>query len=241
MKRMIPLILPLLVALPAHASEAPLPTLSVRGEAVVKVPADKVSFNLGVETIAVSADKALADNNAMMQKVRQQIARQGFTESEYRTGSFSVQPQWQPRPRQAASDWRPKIVSYLVRNQLQVETAQISKVGDLIQAAAEVGANSIGQLNFGLSDPDKYRNQAISRATRKARGYAAAAAEAADINLLSVQTIQVDGAAIAPPQYQHRKMEMMMSSADAAGSTLVTAGDIEVRASVSISYRLVQE
>ncbi len=216
------------------------PTLSVQGEAEVRVTADRVSFRLGVETSAEAADQALADNSRSMARVRQVLASAGLQPAEVKTGTFSIQPQWQPRPRQAAADWQPTIAGYQVVNYLEIETGQMEKIGDWIQLATEAGANALGTLQFSLSDPDRYRSEAIMLATRKARGYARSAAEAAEVKLAGISAIQVDGAALLPVSKQHSVGAEMatMRMADAAPAPQVTGGEIEVRASVSLQYHL---
>ena len=216
------------------------PTLNVRGEATVEVPADQVGFRVGVETSGKTAAKALQQNSRLMADVRKSLSKEGLDNSELKTGSFSIRPQWTPRPRQSESDWKAKIIGYVVSNHLEIETTKLKKVGEWINVATESGANTIGQLEFGLRNPDEHRNQAIRIATQKARGYALAAAEAAEVELLSVTAIQVDGASIRSLGNQRKsRMEVsMLSMADAPPAPQIVSGEIEVRASVSLSYRI---
>ncbi|MCW8885129.1 MAG: SIMPL domain-containing protein [Motiliproteus sp.] len=222
-----------LVLADSHANA----TISVRGEAVVEVAADQVVFSISVETVAKTAEKALDQNNRLMSEVRKELLREGLTESEYSTGQFSVMPQWQPRPLQANANWKPKIVGYRVRNQLQIESSRIDNVGQWVQVATEAGANQIGQLRFGLQQPEKYRAKVITEAVRNARGYADAAAMAAEVKIGGLASIQVDGASVRPlmPVRQER-MAMAMADGMAKSAPQVTPGKIEVRSNVSITY-----
>ncbi|OMH25268.1 SIMPL domain-containing protein [Motiliproteus sp. MSK22-1] len=230
----------LLFALSAQAENLSEPTLDVRGEATVEVPADQVGFRVGVETSGKTAAKALEQNNRLMSEVRKSLSKEGLSDSELKTGSFSISPQWSPRPRQSEPDWKATIVGYVVSNHLEIETSKLQRVGEWINVATEAGANTIGQLEFGLKNPDEHRNQAIRLATQKARGYALAAAEAAEVELLSVSAIQVDGASIRPMgRMRSSRMEVsMLSTADAPVVPQVVPGEIEVRASVSLSYKI---
>ena len=216
------------------------PTLSVRGEATVKAQADQVEIRIGVQTSAKTAKNALQENSRLMNEVRKQLAREGLEQIEFKTGSFSIHPQWSQRPRQASQDWKAMIVGYVASNHLEVETSKLEKIGEWINAATEAGANNIGQLRFSLQDPDSFRNQAIKLATQKARGYAMAAAEAADVRLVSISAVQVDGASVQPVLRQRSGMMEMakLQMSDGAMAPQVTAGEIEVRANVSLSYKV---
>lgn len=217
-----------------------LASLSVRGEAVVKVPADQVKFSVAIETIAKTAEKALKENSQLMAKVRAGLEREGLSKTEVKTNNFSVIPQWLPRPRQSNSNWKPKIVSYMVRNQLRIESSQLEKVGVWMQRATEAGANSIGQVQFGLQDADTHRSEAIALAVKKARVYAEAAANAAGVRIQGVASIQVDGASV-QPVYAARKERMVMALSDAASAPPeITPGNIEVRSNVTLSYLISQ-
>ncbi|MEH6814622.1 MAG: SIMPL domain-containing protein [Motiliproteus sp.] len=211
-------------------------TLSVRGEALIKVRADQVTFSVAAETIGKTAEKALRENNRIMAKVRHNLELEGITPKEYKTSNFSVIPQWLPRPRQADSNWKPVIISYMVRDQLRIESIQLEKIGRWIQVATEAGANKIGQIAFTLKDADQYRAEAIGLAVKKARGYAEAAAMAAGARVGSVSSMQVDGASI-QPQYPVRQERMTMAMSDApVVPPQITAGDIEVRSNVTVVY-----
>lgn len=82
------------------------PNLTVRGEALLKVPADQMHLNIAAVTHAETAALALDQNTALMQKVIQALKKIGLTEDEYQTGQFQIEPVWSQRPRQAPEDWQ---------------------------------------------------------------------------------------------------------------------------------------
>lgn len=218
--------------------------LGVRGEANIKVPADWVSVNIGVETVADDAETALEANNRKMEEVRKALKKAGVKAEELSTGRFAITPRWEPRPSNLSaserSTWTPDIIAYQVSNQLQIASANLEQVGIWLQSATEAGANSLGNLNFSLENPDRHRAEAIRVATEKAKEYADAAASAAGVTLAELTLIEVDGASVTPrvqPLQQGREMSMMAMSDSASSKVSVEPGEIEVHASVRLNYR----
>lgn len=215
-----------------------IPTLSVQGHAEIGVPADQVEFRIGVQSQAGDTETVLTENSRKMDGIIAALKAKGLSDDDFQTGQFSINPQWQSRPKNPPSDWAPTIIGYRANNQIVVTTGEFEKVGDWIAAAAREGANTVGQLRFGLENADAHRSEAITQAVAKAKGYAEAAAEAAGVRLKDVLSIQVNGAHMQPLiRGQVMQAEMVMAKSDAMVPA-IDPGEIQVNASVSLSYEL---
>ena len=225
------------LVLTAAWAEASVPdSISVRGHAVVEVAADRAYLSLGVMNQANQAQTALAENNRQMQQLYQALVAAGVQEDELSTRAVQVQPQWQPRPRNADAQWQPKIMSYQARGQLQLETAQMEKVADFIQAAVEAGANQLGQLRFGLNDRTQAQQQALTQATEHAQQQASVVAKAAGVELEKLHRVTVDpvdGARI--ERFQSAPMARMAMDSHVP---VILPDLIEVSAGVELIYRI---
>jgi uncharacterized protein len=222
-------LLPGVAAGQPQSSAETVPQLQVRGEAELQVPADQLQLSIGVITQAETAQAALDRNSAGMQKVEQALRELGIGQQEYRTGHFGIQPQWsiQPRPNR-----RPEIIGFTVTNSFTVTTTRLELAGRLIEAAVQAGANSIGDLLFGLADPKTHRAEAIRQATSHARAEAQILAAAAMINLGDILFITVDQPAVHPQRLQAVRFEAM------AGEPPLAPGEVTIRAEVAISFRI---
>jgi hypothetical protein len=69
----------------------------------------------------------------------------------------------------------------------------LSKVGDVIDAAAEAGANDIANISFTLRQDRQARDRALSEATKTAVGKARVVAEALGGKLLRIVEVQEEG------------------------------------------------
>ncbi|MFT6387921.1 MAG: hypothetical protein ACJAUP_001293 [Cellvibrionaceae bacterium] len=214
------------------------PSLSVRGEAQLMVSPDQVIMVAGVLSEAKQAKKALADNGRAMQKVMDALLALDLKKKEITTQRFSVQPKWSPRPRGADSSWRSDIIGYRVNNSVQVKTAQLDLIGELITQATQAGANQIKSVSFGLSNPREYRSKALFQAVENARADADVTAKAVGSSLRGILTLHVDQAVASVESVEKSMLMRSASMADIASAPPINSGDISVRASVSITYQL---
>lgn len=213
------------------------PNLTVRGEALLKVPADQMHLNIAAVTYAETADRALDQNTALMQNVVHALRKIGLTEDEYQTGQFQIEPQWSQRPRQAPEDWRPRITGYTVTNRLAIKTKKLPLAGKLIGAATDAGANAIDSIVFDLSDQRKYRAQAIREATANALADARSLADAASVKLVRVLSLSLDNAVTTPFRVQPESFARGLMAAEAAAPP-ISSGEVTVQAGVMLVYEI---
>ncbi len=220
------------------AGDEDLPRLTVRGEAILHVPADQLNLRIGVVTVAETAEEALGENTEKMERVVKALQRVGLTHEEYQTGQFQIQPQWSPRPRQAPAEWRPEIVGYSVTNSLNLRTGKLELAGKLIGAAAEAGANEIGAILFDLADPRQYRDAAIEAATANAIADARSLAAAASVRLLRVLSLTLDQAVATPVRMQADAYAERAVLAMDAPTPPIASGEVTLRAYVLLVYQI---
>jgi len=246
MKPTVTMLIAFLIGLPAfitgfaHAEDEKQPaTLRVVGVAELKVPADQLKLDLGIEASAESPDEANAEAVKAMQNLIKAVEGLGLNErTEYVIERYTIDPQWSPRPRNPAPDWRPTIVGYRVSSTMRITTGHLDLGGDLIATAIDAGANDIGQLVFGLADPRTERIAAIEQATKNALADARTLAEAGGVTLKKIRSLVLDSASAAP-RYEREKMYAGARMAmDAAPAPPIVSGDVTVRASVSLVWEI---
>jgi uncharacterized protein YggE len=213
----------------------PTPTLTVTGDAELEFPADELRITIAVVNSGDEAGQVMKENSRAMQRVIEALKRVGLRDDEYETGRFSINPQYQPRPRDADRNWKPRIVGYVVENSINVKTKQLELIGELIEKSVEAGANNVTSISFGLANPNVHRAKVITEATTNARNDAAALAAASGVRLKRVLTVNLDGAAA--PVMQMRGEKMMMAARETAAPP-IQPGDVTLRAHVTIVYEI---
>lgn len=218
---------------PPFASEQP-GIISITGEGEINAAPDMAFINSGVVTTAKTAREALTQNTDAMTNLVLLLTNSGIEERDIQTSNFSVSPQYSYNS--TSNNSPPKIVGYRVSNSLSVAVRDLNILGDIIDRAVSVGANSINSVSFALDDPSSLlaeaRKNAMANAMDKARLYVTAAnVELGRIRLIS------ENAGFMP----QLPIEMPLASMAADASRVpMQSGELTYRATISVQWELVQ-
>lgn len=210
-----------------------IPTLDVTGTAKISVQADKVDIYLSVETEQVSALDSQQENADTMAGVKRAILSQGLTAEDIETTNYVVYP-----VREYLENGTVQLVGYRTTHQLKVKITDLSKTGKVIDAAVSAGVNNVNDISFGLTDAkyDELRSQILLNATANAKTKAEALAAQMGVKLVSVQRAS-EGYVSAAPMYK-TYMPYGAEYSISAAPTDISAGQLSVTASMSISYKI---
>lgn len=210
------------------------PKLSLSAEASIKKPADELRLNIGVVTIAPTAEEALAENSIRMEAVIKGLKEAGLSKGDYETGQFSITPTYTPYPKNPPADWRQTINGYEVRNTLLIHTPAIDSAGKIIDVANQEGANTIDNIRFALSDARLYSDEAVSRAIANAVHDAEVIAREANVKLVQILSISTDQSSASPQPHNLYLAKAMVSE----NAPPIEAGDVTLTARVSLVYEI---
>ena len=173
---------------PATIVANPLPpqrTMNVNGAGVVYLTPDIAYIYIGVHTEKKTAAEAVAENTAQTQKVSEALKKFGVDPKDIRTTNFSIWPntQYDPQTGQQIG------TTYMVDNTVYVTVRKLDKLGDLLDAAVQAGANSINSIQFDVADKTAALKQARAEAVKNAREQAQELASAAGVTLGDIHTI----------------------------------------------------
>jgi len=165
-----------------------------------------------------------------MTRVIASLRQAGLAGSSVRTQSLRLQPTYaQGQNREA-----PRIIGYRAMNQVQATIDDISRVGRIVDAAINAGANRVDGLTFALKDPAQARLEALRAAVENAHSEAEIVAAAANGVLGPPIEIVLSPAATGPrPMMFERGLAMAQ-----AAETPVEGGALSISATVTVIYRL---
>jgi uncharacterized protein YggE len=208
-------------------------TLQVTGRAQVLVPSDLVRVNLTVETEAASAGEATRLNAERMDAVTRALRGAGIAGLEMETFGYDLQPEYE-----SGRNVTNRVISgYRVRNNLRVTLGDVDATGAAMDLAIEAGANRISNLFFDASDTKAAELEALRMAVTMAREQAEAMAGAMGVRLGTA--LEVQGGASAPSP--RSPGGIMMRAEAGVPNTPVEAGEQLVTATVTITYRILEE
>jgi uncharacterized protein len=218
----------------AKAQEAQLKSrersLSITASGQVTAAPDMVSITTGVLAEAETAKQAVDANSAAMRNVIAVLKAAGIADRDVQTADFSVQPKY-VYP-QDGSNTPPKLVGYIVTNQVTIRVREIKSIGDVLDKVVQAGSNQIAGITFGVSNADalldKARQSAVAAARRKAEIYA----EAAGVKLGAVLSISEASQSNGPQPMRQ------MAMAEKSSSVPVEAGEMALAVDVTMVWAL---
>lgn len=211
---------------------APAPAVIVtNGEGLVKRAPDRAWVTIGAESRARTAAEAQRLNTDAMTAVLDKIKAAGIPPDAVQTTGYNLQPEFD------YANGKQTLRGYVARNQVQVRIDTLAKVGDVITAAVATGATNVSGVRFDLKDRDAVEREALRLAVQDARGRANHAATGAGVTIDRVIRVEEQRDMADGPRPMPMNMAMMESRAVQA-SVPVEAGEIEVRARVTLTVSI---
>ncbi|KOR87679.1 SIMPL domain-containing protein [Paenibacillus solani] len=219
-----------------HAAEAAQQNLlTVMGKGEISVKPDIVYLSIGAESYAETAKSAQKSNAQKIDKITKLLKETWkIDDKDIKTEQFYVQPNYT-----YSDDNGRKVKNYSAYHSLEVTLRDLSKVGDLLDAASDVGANSIGNARFSIENRDAFEAQVIDKAMANANLKAQAMAKASNRSLGIVLNI-VEGSVSVNNIYG---LESLQSKAEVAfdaesANTSVKPGEVKLSTQLYVQYEL---
>jgi uncharacterized protein YggE len=220
----------------AMAGEA-VAVIAVSGNGKISLAPDMAVIALGVQREAKTAREALSQNNEAMGFVLAELKAVGIAEKDLQTSGFNIQPRYHYPKQGPTGDQRPpRIIGYLVSNQLSVRVRDLSKLGEILDKSVSLGMNSGGGIRFLNENTDDALMQARKKAVANAFAKARILSESAGVKLGKILEMREDARGISPRPMR----EMAMARSMAADAVPVAAGENSYSVSVQVRWEIVQ-
>ncbi|MBA3904964.1 MAG: hypothetical protein C0522_15025 [Rhodocyclaceae bacterium] len=210
---------------------SPLQTLVVNASADVARAPDLAIINAGVQTDAVTAQAAMADNARKMAAVIATLKQRGVADKDMQTSGLSLNAQYDYRQGNT-----PKLTGYQATNTLTLRLRKLDSAGAMLDSLVTAGVNQINGPTFDLSDPEAALDEARQKAVQMARTRADLYAAAAGLKVKRILSIAEGGAPA--PQPVFLKAARMAAATPADATTELAPGEISRTATVSITFEL---
>jgi hypothetical protein len=208
-------------------------TLTVTGEATVSVAPDRAIVRLGAFAEAEDADEAQSQVNETVADITAAIRALEIEGVTIQTQNLSLAPRYGDR-RDRSGDRQ--ITGYRANLTIAVTVDTIDRAGDIVDAALDEGANTLQGISFTLRDDAEATRDALRQAVQDARTKAEAIAGALGQPLANLLEARETTAQPSRPIPMQGRAMMEMSSA--AAPTPIETGELDVSASIQLTYRL---
>ena len=204
--------------------------LSVSAEASAKRVPDVATISTGVVTQAADANAAMRANAVQMDKVMAAIKAAGIGERDVQTSGINLNPQYK-----YVENAPPSIVGYQASNTVNVKVRDLSKLGKVLDAFVEQGANQVNGPSFEVDKPDEAYDEARVAALKKAQARAQTYADALGLKVRRIVSISEGGASFPRPMPM---MRAMAADAGFAKETSVAPGESTLSVSLEVVFEL---
>ncbi len=198
--------------------------VAVTGDSIIQAQPDTAILTVSVVTQGRLALDAQRENATRTDAVVRALKSAAGAGAEVKTSGYSLQP-----IRVYKESQPPVITGYEARNSVTVTISDLTKVGAVIDAAGQAGANDVAGISFTLRKDRAARDQALAEATREALSKAQVIATALGGRVVRIAEVQEEGVQRPVPIYA--RAQMMTTGAVA---TPVEVGTLDITSRVQL-------
>ena len=204
----------------------PVPQVTVSGEGKIKVTPDEAVITVGVEYTGQDATEVKKKNDETLDQVIKTIKKNGIPVSDFQSQRISLYKNY---------DYQTKKNNYVSNQTISIHLKDLSKYDALMLDLVNSGINQIQGVEFKSSKLKQYeteaRKKAVMDAKMKAEDYVSALGQK-----IGKAILITDNSLSNFPQPMYRNV--MVKSMEAAPNETLAIGEIDVTATISISFIL---
>ena len=206
----------------------------VSSETVEVVP-DMAELHVTIRTENRDAMVCQQENTKKLNQLLEYLKSEGYADESIETSGFSLNPRY---------DWSEnvqKLAGYDMRTSVTVTDIPMEKIGGMLTAVVENGANEIDSVSYFSSQYDQAYNQALAKAIELSKGKGEALAAASGMKLGKVLKIQEQSnnqygryvsANVAAPK------NLAMATMESSIAMDVMPGEMQVTAEIAVEFEL---
>lgn len=206
-------------------------SVTVIGQGEAAGPPDRASINAGVQTLAPTVVESSEQNQAIIERIFAALKQEGIEAADIQTADYSVWPEQQHDPRGSGEI---TITGYRVNNTVRITVKDIDRLGKVLAAVTNAGANAIHGIGFSVKDTAALEGRARAAAMEDARIRAEALAGLAGVKLGKVLSISTSPGGSYPMPMMGGDREMAMS----ASVPGISSGQLSINVQVQVSYEI---
>ncbi|MGI9345335.1 MAG: SIMPL domain-containing protein [Gammaproteobacteria bacterium] len=197
--------------------------LSLRASTTSEASPDLARITLGVRTEAKDAQSATSHNARLVQQVLDAIEALGIKPKQIQTKALSVAPRYQYQSGKAA-----EISHYEATNRLEVKLENLNRIGYVITAAINAGANMAHNIRFTLSDPESLKERLLIETAAKLRTKADKMARALGTKISGIASITEENIPAGIPRSAFRNTQLQTQAHKENAPVPVAAGTLKM-------------
>jgi uncharacterized protein YggE len=199
---------------------------------------EKPFISMRVQVTCGGASECVRRGSRILDRVQQALIDVLGSKNDVRLSSFQLNE----RPNQQRYGYQPP-GQYPMRQEFQahvtvsIESRELQKLGELIEAGISAGADQLNSVQFTLRDDAAARNQAIAQAAEDAKGKAAVVAKSMGVQLGDVIQISTN-ASVQPQTIYGPSFSASLHRAEPVRPMPVQPHEVGFTAQVTVTYAI---
>ena len=201
--------------------------VEVTGQADMRVPADFIQLNIGLDSHHKSAAKAARANATQMATLVNFMLAQGVNQKDMQTQQLNLQAQYDYN--------RNEVNGYTASRTMVIKVRNLNAVDQLLVDLAELGGNRLHGYHAGIDEAQVWQAQLLTLASDNAHNKAQVLAASQALQLGQALQMSEGNHAMSPPRVEYARVAAAMADAVPASTQV---GDINLQTSVRIRFAL---
>ncbi|MGC9394197.1 MAG: SIMPL domain-containing protein [Anaerolineae bacterium] len=207
-------------------------TINVNGSGMASNTPDIADIQLGVEAVNDDAAQAISESTTKMKAVLDAVKALGIVDKDIQTVNYNM---WVEQIYDRETGIPTGQMRYHVTNQINVRLDDLALTGKLLEDALNAGANNVGSITFGVSDPTELQKQARATAVQNARAKAEELAAGLGVRVGKVRQVSDYISGYNPVPVVARDMGM-----GGGGEVPIATGSYNVTVEVQVIFDIIQ-
>ncbi|WP_110956143.1 SIMPL domain-containing protein [Anaerosinus massiliensis] len=203
-------------------------TITVHGNSIVTATPDQATIDIGITNSARTANIAEQQNAVIATNIRAKLIDLGIEEDKIVTTRYTFYPTYNNDNNKTT-----EIVAYQVNNTISVTIDDIAKIGALIDASIQSGANTINSIDFTIKNDKRIKQQALQGAVQDARAKAEIISKALDKRIVNVLSATETSTSVGSHNFSRLMLKDSLSA-----TTPINPGNINATADVDVVFEI---
>jgi uncharacterized protein YggE len=207
-------------------------TITISGQGTMTAKPDIARVEIGVVSEGEDVPSTQERNTEQANAIIAALNEFGISDEDVQTSNYQIFPQYD------YEDGKQTLRGYRVTQSLSVKIRDLTRIGDVLSKAGELGSNEIHGISFDIDDPSALESQAREKAIEDARDKAEALAKFLDLKIVRIVSFYEEGDNVPPSPLYRAYTEDAAAMGAGAASPDVKPGSFEVTKNVSITFEI---
>ncbi len=205
-------------------------TITIQAEGKVTAKPDIAETSIGMLSNGKTVAEAQEANTKVMNTLIEKLKALGIKEDDIQTANYNISPQYNYTDQRGR-----ELLGYEVSQSVTIKIRDLTKANQALALAGEVGANSVGGLQFTIDDREVYKEQAREKALEKVAAKAQTLGKSLGVRFVKVVSYdEFEGGGGGPIPYAAKAME----SVGGPTPPTVEAGSLDVVMNVGVVFEI---